>query len=422
MAVGPDGSIFITGNLLVDPKSRKRRTGLFSVQKFNSDGRPDPTFASNGESLVKPNTGGAGIIPRYLHLMPDGGVISGGLAGYMAFVPMVNKYKSDGSFDPDFGKRVKKQADVPGYAYDATPGGPACLSLGLTDFNETGPFAHLIAGRGGQFFFAGRSPVQTGKKRRPEETWLPVIRKFTAEGLLDRSFGKAGTVQLQRSDNLFDFTVLDDGRSAILMNQQDHDSGVQGGLLVKRLLESGKVDSTWRGVDLSPLIAKSVMAFLKSTDGVDVQISSRVINHAQFIGARDGGVFVGGESEGYVFVIRVSASGEIDESWGQQGIVLWRESQYAWRESKSFAAFALMPRGEIVAYDNNDIFSLIDPAGRKRESGPIEVGSGGYMPGGLQIVPQGENSLILLGGFDRGDDVRLDRIRLDATCPQQKNP
>src|SRR5205085_8925379 len=94
VVVQPDGKIVVGGS------TQSGGTTAFAVMRYLSDGRPDPSFGSDGLALTDfdPATNDA---VTALELLPDGRILAAGAAGDAAALA---RYRPDGRLDPSFGE------------------------------------------------------------------------------------------------------------------------------------------------------------------------------------------------------------------------------------------------------------------------------------------------------------------------------
>jgi len=157
VVVQPDGKLVVAG------ATQSGATTAFAVMRYLPDGRPDPTFGSDGLSLTDfdPSTNDSATA---LALLPDGRILAAGTAGDAAGLV---RYQPDGQLDPSFG---------PGRNGTVTTGQGLlnALSLGIAPDGRL-----LVAGQAGT---AG-GPFDFG------------VARYSADGLLDGSFGDGGVVK-----------------------------------------------------------------------------------------------------------------------------------------------------------------------------------------------------------------------------------
>ncbi|MDQ1501713.1 MAG: hypothetical protein QOI86_5053 [Actinomycetota bacterium] len=157
VAVQPDGRIVVGGS------TQSGGTTAFAVMRYLSDGRPDPSFGSDGLALTDfdPSTNDA---VNALALLGDGRIVAAGAAGNAVGLA---RYRPDGQLDPTFGPAhngtaTTGQGLLNGLALGAEPGGRL-----------------LVAGQAG----TPGGPFDFGTAR------------YSPDGVLDPTFGDHGVVQ-----------------------------------------------------------------------------------------------------------------------------------------------------------------------------------------------------------------------------------
>jgi uncharacterized delta-60 repeat protein len=207
VAVQPDGRIVVGG------ATQSGGSTAFAVMRYLKDGRPDPSFSSDGLALTDfdPSTNDA---VTALALLPDGRILAAGAAGDAAALA---RYLPDGRPDPSFGDAkngtvtthqgllnalalatdpagrllVAGQAGTVGGPFDFgsarySPDGVLDPSWGgsgvvTTDLGSTGEWpAGIAAGPGGTVVVGGASGSSF------------TLLRYRGDGKLDPAFGTAG--------------------------------------------------------------------------------------------------------------------------------------------------------------------------------------------------------------------------------------
>jgi uncharacterized delta-60 repeat protein len=156
LAVREDATILVAGNK--------------AVLGLSPSGALDPSFGKEGvaESVAD---------PRALIALPGGGAALAGSTGPCCSGPadvVLNRYRRDGSLDPDFGEN-----------------GRATLDIGAVD--EASSLALAPDGS----FVLGGGAAGTGHCDTSECDFTPVLARFTATGTLDPSFGHGGQTAVE---------------------------------------------------------------------------------------------------------------------------------------------------------------------------------------------------------------------------------
>ena len=158
VVVQPDGRIVVGGG------TQSGGTTAFALMRYLPDGRPDPSFGSDGLALTDfdPSTNDA---VTALALLPDGRIVAAGAAGDAVGLA---RYRPDGQLDTTFGA---------GHNGTATTGQGLlnALALGV----EPGRGRLLVGGQAG----TPGGPFDLGAAR------------YSPDGVLDPTFGDHGVVR-----------------------------------------------------------------------------------------------------------------------------------------------------------------------------------------------------------------------------------
>ena len=210
VVVQPDGKIIVGGS------TQSGGSTAFAVLRYLPDGRPDPSFGSDGLALTDFDAATNDAVTS-LALLPDGRILAAGAAGDAAALA---RYLPDGRLDTTFGDArngtvttthgllnalglatepggkllVAGQAGTPGGPFDigvARYSADGVLDPGFghggvmtTDLGSTGEWpAGVASGPGGTVVVGGASGSSF------------VMLRYTADGRLDPAFGTAGVTR-----------------------------------------------------------------------------------------------------------------------------------------------------------------------------------------------------------------------------------
>ena len=259
----PDGKILVAGCIDEYVDSCQQ----LALARFNADGSPDPSFATNAVAITD-FKGGVG--PEAIAVAPDGGIV---LAvtdedGQTALI----RYRADGELDPGFA-------------------GGGVLQLGKAGFGFS-PLT-LILGRSGRIIVAGGD---RGFR----------LAAFRADGSVDRAFGHRGRVGTQIGERAQADGALALPRGRILVYGE-----ADKRIVFARYRPNGSLDRTFgrRGKRIT---------------------SARNLQYAQAATLQRGGkIVMAGSSTGHTHaqrnrfeLIRFTPAGHLDHTFGSGGIAV----------------------------------------------------------------------------------------------------
>jgi uncharacterized delta-60 repeat protein len=232
LAVLPDGSVLAAGSARWHGSDLYAEDGEFVLARYTAAGSLDPTFGDGG--IVE--TGGDADLGGMV-VLPDGkivatGTTSGGHPDYPHKIALAG-YEHDGSVDFTFDRAV---------IYGRLSGGPSTLQHGKI----------VVAGS-----------IQDYRKT------FPVIARYMANGLIDKTFGKHGYWEVKRVQFAPD-AVLTQNDGKILIAGYSNSGGT-----VLRLLPNGRLDPSFGG--------RGIVSFDPGTSSLALQ--------------QDGKILVGGGTE-----------------------------------------------------------------------------------------------------------------------------
>jgi uncharacterized delta-60 repeat protein len=323
VAPGPNGSLFAAGS---GPDLGGED---FVLERFTPAGAPDAAFAAAGRAtadflLSSSNLG------RAVAAQPDGKVIVGGStwagAGH-SFDFLLLRYNADGKPDLNFGDAGRVIADVGGRA------------------NEINAIALQSDGRivaAGYVVTPGTAGVGAGADHED----FAVLR-YNADGSPDATFGAGGLVRLDgfgagpgpaagSNERANALVLLNDGRILVVGGPN-----LGGGVAVARLNPDGSPDATFGGGD--------GMVFT-ATDPRDFGSAVALAPDGKFVATAAAQLFSRPIREGTFTVLRYDAAGNLDPTFGGDGVVATRLSPTLnFAEFAIARAVAVWPDGRIVA-------------------------------------------------------------------------
>ena len=295
--VDSNGDIFVFGQASLPPATSSSGGECGFAIKLNSAGSLYTSFGASGSSLVTPGNIATGIYDAIP--LQDGSFLYAGyqLAG-STYVPLLGKLNSDGSASSSFG--------VSGAISFASWGYGSATSIAI----ETG--GGILVGVSGQGSVS--------------------VTRFTPNGVLDSSYGANGTYSMQylgQHTSLDEVLLQADGK-AVIVGSFHTGAGVQ--LLVTRLDQSGRVDTTFgsNGVTTLTVSANGTLA----TDTAILADGSILLSgHADVFPNRD------------VLLAKLDPSGRLDSSFGNAGV----KRTDLGANQDTFASLVVRPDGSIVA-------------------------------------------------------------------------
>ncbi len=323
--IQPDGKVLVAGTAILQSYSK------FAVIRYNADGTIDSTFADNG--IATANVGPVNDKGTSLALQNDGKILLAGNYGWNFYNdPAIVRFNSNGTIDSTFGDNgysrfiISNQYDefndialqndgkivVGGRTWlnnsynfliaRILPSGAIDSSFGVngmvvTDFLNSNDCIHsLLIQSDGRILVSGNT--------EPGASYFAAARYFS-NGTPDPSFGIGGKLFIgtgSRYDVSYGMSLTADS-SIILAGS--HGSGNIYNYQVAKLTKFGVLDSTF-GTDGIKLIPVTVPAdHLK-----DVLVQ------------KDGKIVAAGMADGDALILRLTANGALDNSFGNQGIYI----------------------------------------------------------------------------------------------------
>jgi uncharacterized delta-60 repeat protein len=277
IAVQADGRIVVAG------LSYQRTADYdFTLMRFMPDGTPDASFGDQGRVVT--DFGGDSDRAFALLLMPDGRIVAGGQSNVNRSSTGVDfalaRYLANGQLDASFGNGGKVVAAI-------LPGSTSDMVRGLALQTVDGAARILAVGGEGDFTAA----------------------RFTESGALDAGFGNAGRVS-----GLFGVsiggahavTVLPTGE-AVIAGHVGHDYAAA------RLTIGGQLDPRF-----GPAADGRFRHAMSTTNWDEATAIARQADGRLLLG---GWVYSGNGTAGDFGVLRLTAEGTLDASFGQAGVM-----------------------------------------------------------------------------------------------------
>ncbi|MGK4567771.1 hypothetical protein [Flavobacterium sp. 3HN19-14] len=164
-ALQPDGKLIVGGSY-----TSSHGDNDFALVRYNTDGTLDPTFGAGGKvvtDFLEINNDYSYI--NAVYVLPDGKIMALGTTGKTGFIPslVVVKYNHDGTLDTAFGTNGKVTND-------------------LFPLDSFGSKLTLLPD--------GKFVVTSAKTYNGDPNYYFGLRKYTADGQIDETFGTAGEV------------------------------------------------------------------------------------------------------------------------------------------------------------------------------------------------------------------------------------
>ncbi|WP_218109981.1 delta-60 repeat domain-containing protein [Oligoflexus tunisiensis] len=227
VAVQPDQKLVVVGYA----RNLSYAHDTFALARYDSSGRLDPTFGTNGKVLtpIYPQTGaGVNDMAQAVAIAPDGKIVVAGVTGTFLADFAVARYHRDGSLDTSFGGDGTVVTDIGGQdsanAVLIQPDGKILVAGGgwtsgphvnftLVRYNSNGSLDTSFGSGGivttdfnggadraqglallpdGRIVVAGVGQVSGGCFPNPCERYGVALAQYHADGTLDTSFGSGG--------------------------------------------------------------------------------------------------------------------------------------------------------------------------------------------------------------------------------------
>jgi uncharacterized delta-60 repeat protein len=352
VAIQPDGKIIAVGGTA--PAS-------FALVRYNADGSLDPSFGSLGRVTIAI---GLGSSANAMQLQPDGRIVTAGYYYYTNFYGNVFgfalvRHNANGSLDTSFGT-----------------GGQVTTSFGPSEDFATG----LALQADGKIVAVGNTQVDT-----INHIFNIAVARYTANGLLDTSFGGTGKLvtQVAGGQSMADAVVVQaDGK--ILVGGYGQ-VGTATNFALLRFLPGGSLDNSFG-------------SFGRVT--TDFGTGNSSFGNALAL-QPDGKIILAGRvmlgSLGAVALARYNSDGTLDPSFGAGG-KLTTQIGIAYDYANSVA---VMPNGKILV------------AGPSQQGNEDKYAILRYLPNGSLDGSYGVEGKMLVNfadGHDIANAVAIDQI------------
>jgi uncharacterized delta-60 repeat protein len=294
VAFAPDDSFYAVGNVAVSTDSAA--DFAFVVARFQADGTLDPAFGAGGFAVKNVAVGTSGELARGVVVQASGKVVVSGTVEHVGAADARDRdvallrFDQHGVLDPSFGQN-----------------GVVLLDLSAGEAVGTGFVADSIWGLARS---ADDKLILSAAQKRAggTDSDFAVVR-LTADGALDPSFGAGGVATLDinhANASPRAATVLADG--SVLATGYMNEAGVTRPVVFK-LDSSGQLVPGFGqgGVFSQPVLAAST------------EVYGAVVQGDKLITAGYGRA-AANESLDWVS-LRLDASGALDPTWGQSGVV-----------------------------------------------------------------------------------------------------
>lgn len=371
----PDGKLVVAGCHCPPPG----QDNSLELARFGENGRLDPTFGSDGTVRA---TIGNGALTWALVRQRDGKLVAAASSGKGANSRFaLTRYDANGLLDPSFGV-----------------GGVVTTAIGKGSTAEA-----LVLQQDGKLVAAGSSG-------RGAESMFALAR-YDENGLLDRSFGDAGTVTTPVGKAAVAQAVLlqPDGKLVVAGSSG---TGAHSTFALARYDGNGRLDRSFGNAGTVTTASWSYAV----AQALVLQPDGRLVAAGR-----------GGQLHDFTFAVaRYDSHGRLDRSFGSGGVTTTRIG-----DSAGVAALLLQPDGKLVAagsafygqgiYAGHDEFALA----RYDEDGHPDAGFGsggtattaiGKQSGAAALVLEPDGKLVAAGysGDGRNFTFALARYESDG--------
>jgi uncharacterized delta-60 repeat protein len=346
LAIGPAGTIDLVADTYTNPV----------VVRLTAAGQGDSTFGSGGSvSVVAPTSGLAGI-----GALSDGSIVVAGTSGKN---PMTASLSSSGSVNYQylgtsapgtFSTEITNAAAVDaggavtiaGYLYSTTDvpkyyvarlpaGGGADTTFGTAGQTVTPAIGQVMEPVRSSLLQPDGKLIIGGSASTTYSTQSFALERYNADGSVDTTFGTAGQVLANFTigvDQLYGLALQTDGKILAVGTASYPSGSTSTGsyIAAARFNADGSLDTTFGtgGMVVAPQIGYGSTS---SNYGRSVLVQP------------DGKILLGGGDSNHFDVVRLTATGSIDYSFGSSGV--FTETSHI----SSFVSMALLPNGDVLA-------------------------------------------------------------------------
>ena len=308
VAIQPDGKIIAAGSSEI-PNSLK--VGYFELARYNPDGSLDTTFGSKGEVTTQI---GARSFANAVALQPDGKILVAGLSELKAGDAfLIVRYNSDGSLDRTFGQTGMVATII-------APSSEA-WSLDLVTVNGV----TKIVATGDVYSSSMRS-------------WVFGLARYNLDGSVDTSFGSGGEVVTNIvTDNSYaqGSRVQGDGKIVVAGTFATVAGPSFRQFALARFNSDGSLDATF---GTGGLVLTAIGQYALA-DAVALQSDGKIVAGGN------------GNSNADFALVRYSASGSLDASFGSGGVSLTSGSWFKGLVIQPADGKIIASGGELARYN-----------------------------------------------------------------------
>lgn len=289
----------------------KRSGKGIALARYNMNGSLDTTFGSGGMVFTqvsgKSNDSGNSVILDPAGRIVVGGSSSQGKSGSYTYANVLLRYNANGSLDTTFGSKGKVVGAYGSYTYDG---------WGTLE----------ILGSGSNYKIGVLGTDQGGS----------VVAHFNTNGSRDTTFGSNGEVVLTNGGGS---TFQPDGK---IVGAYENTINGNDAVVAVRYNADGTPDSTFGTAGQVVTYTSSLFGggqTITRVDAVGIDSTGRIVV--------TGGAIAIGASPWYSLLLRYSATGALDTSFGNNGAVLTLVNGSVGGNGQEYTALAFQPDGKI---------------------------------------------------------------------------
>lgn len=333
VSVQSDGKIVVVGN--------RTTNGIYHpvIKRFTAAGQPDATFGANGE-VISTATG----VATTLAVQPDDKIIVSSYNGGNSQnpTPLIARYTANGQLDTAFGSGGSLPATDFVYSVAIQTDGKIVVGGNgvIRRYSTTGQLDASFGSSGTASGFARSLTIQTDGKI--VAGGISNIMRLTAAGLLDANFG-GGSGSVSTIGNIYSIAI------------QPSDGKIVGGGLVQntfgpdafltRFSAAGQLDASFGS---GGFIIYNDRNGSETADSIAIQSDGKIVVGGQR--------FINGNTKGAV--TRFTAAGQLDNSFGAGGTFSSGTFSTSNGNYDPFYSVAIQADGKIVAVGYSGITRL----------------------------------------------------------------